>query len=308
MGLFFLLAGSYTPPAYRRHGTAGFVRERLLRLAVPLLFYFLILSPLTVALAQTAKELSFGRVFLWLWKNGKFEPGPLWFVEALLIFSAAWLVWRLTRKAGAGVNIPFPSNKVLFAAAIVTGAVAFLLRLMWPVGVNVAFLQLGYFASYIVLFAAGCMGAEQNWLERIPQSQKKRWLRIAWVAFPVFPIVALLGNKVSWLHGAAEGGFNVQALVYAFWEPFVAWGVILGLLTLFQRRFASLNGVWARLARRAYLIYIIHPPVLVGVALVWRDVAAPAIFKFIVTGSLACALCYVIAGLALRVPVVARIV
>jgi peptidoglycan/LPS O-acetylase OafA/YrhL len=82
----------------------------------------------------------------------------------------------------------------------------------------------------------------------------------------------------------------------------------MGLLILFQRRFAGLTGVWARLARRAYLIYIIHPPVLVGVALVWRDVAAPALVKFLVTGSLACALCYAIAGLALRIPGIARIV
>jgi peptidoglycan/LPS O-acetylase OafA/YrhL len=121
-------------------------------------------------------------------------------------------------------------------------------------------------------------------------------------------VLALFGRSVSWLHGPAEGGLNVQALVYAFWEQFVAWGVILGLLTLFQRRFASLTGFWRRLARRAYPIYIIHPPVLVSVALAWRDVAAPALVKFLVTGSLACALCYGIAGLALRIPVVARIV
>lgn len=308
MGLFFLLAGYYTPPAHRRHGTAGFVKERLLRLGIPLLFYFLILHPLTVALALTARELSFGRVFVWLWKNGKFEPGPLWFAEALLIFTAAWLLWRAMRKPDAAVKAPFPSNMVLFAAAVATGIAAFLLRLKWPVGVNVAFLQLGYFASYIVLFAAGCAAAEQKWLERIPEPSKKRWVRIAWLAFPVFPVVAFLGRKVLLLQGPAEGGLNLQALVYAFWEPFVAWGVILGLLTLFQRRFASLTGVWAKLARRAYPIYIIHPPVLVGVALVWSHVAAPALFKFIVTGSLACALCYAIAGLALRIPIVARIV
>ena len=88
----------------------------------------------------------------------------------------------------------------------------------------------------------------------------------------------------------------------------MAWGVILGLLTLFQRRFDQLSGVWRRLARRAFLIYIIHPPVLVAVALTWRAVAAPALFKFLVTGSLACALCYVIAGVLLRIPFVARIV
>jgi hypothetical protein len=308
MGLFFLLAGYYTPPAPQRHGAAGFVRERLLRLGIPLAFYFLILHPVTAALALTAKDLSFARVLAWFWRNGKFEPGPLWFVEALLIFTAVWLLWRGTRKPETTAKIAFPSDRVLLAAALVTGAGAFLLRLIWPVGENVAFLQLGYFASYIVLFAAGCAGAEQRWLERIPESRKRRWVRIAWLAFPVLPVVALLARAVPWLHGPPEGGLNVQALVYAFWEPFVAWGFILGLLTFFQRRFAQLSGVWPMLARRAFLIFIIHPPVVVGVALAWRDVAAPALVKFLVTGSLACVLCYVIAGLALRIPGVARIV
>jgi surface polysaccharide O-acyltransferase-like enzyme len=309
MGLFFLLAGYYTPPALQRHGTVGFVRERLLRLGIPLVFYFFILHPVTVALAYTPKgPPSFVRVLLFLWGNGKFEPGPLWFAEALLIFTAVWLLWRWLRKPETTAKVAFPSDIVLLAAAFLTGAVAFLLRLVWPVGVNVAFLQLGFFASYIVLFAAGCAAADQRWLERIPENLKRRWVRIAWLAFPVFPVLALVASRVPWLQGPAEGGLNVQALVYAFWEPFVAWGVILGLLTLFQRRFASLTGGWTSLARRAFLIYIIHPPVVVGVALAWRDLAAPALVKFLVTGSLACALCYVLAGLILRIPGVARIV
>jgi hypothetical protein len=308
MGLFFLLAGYYTPPAYRRHGTVGFVRERLLRLGIPLVFYFLILHPVTVALAQTANGRPFLRVFEYLWSHGMLEPGPLWFAEALLIFAGVWLLWRGWRGTAAAANIPFPSDTVLLVAALVTGIAAFLLRLVWPVGVNVGFLQLGYFASYIVLFAAGCAGAEQRWLEQIPESLKSRWVRIAWAAFPIFPLVALFGSQVPWLHGRAEGGLNLQALVYAFWEPFVAWGFILGLLCFFQRQFAQLSGVWPTLARRAFLIYIIHPPVVVGVALAWRDVAVPALVKFLVTGSLACALCYLIAGLALRIPGVARIV
>jgi surface polysaccharide O-acyltransferase-like enzyme len=308
MGLFFLLAGYYTPPALRRHGAAGFIRERLVRLGIPLLFYSLVLHPLALALALTAKDRSFVDTLLLLWRHGRFDPGPLWFAEALLIFTGVWLAWRMTRTSDAATEIPFPSNRVLLAAALGTGIAAFLIRLVFPVGVNVAFLQLCYFASYVALFAAGCAGAEAKWFERIPETQKKRWVRIAWAAFPVFPIVALFANAVSWLHGPAEGGLNLQALTYAFWEPFVAWGFIMGLLTFFQRRFAVLHGIWPSLARRAFLIYIIHPPILVGVALAWRDVAAPALVKFAVTGSLACALCYLVAGLVLRIPAVARIV
>ncbi|HTC97159.1 MAG TPA: acyltransferase family protein, partial [Bradyrhizobium sp.] len=63
MGLFFLLAGYFTPPAYDRHGTGGFIRERVIRLGIPLLVYFLLLHPLTDALAQIAKGRSFVTAF-----------------------------------------------------------------------------------------------------------------------------------------------------------------------------------------------------------------------------------------------------
>jgi peptidoglycan/LPS O-acetylase OafA/YrhL len=309
MGLFFLLAGYYTPSAFRRHGVAGFIGERLLRLGIPILVYLLVLHPITVALAQTASGRAFLRVFEFLWSHGKFEPGPLWFTEALLIFTAVWLLLRpASRNSALPGSVRFPSDTVLLAAALVTGIAAFLLRLVWPVGVNVAFLQLGYFASYMVLFVAGCVGADRKWLEQIPEHTRKIWVRVAWLAFPIFPLVAVLGGKISWLSGKAEGGWNFQALTYAFWEPLVAWGVIIGLLCYFQRRFSRLSGVWPTLARRAYLIYIVHPPILVGVALAWRDVAAPALVKFLLTGSVACALCYIVAGLVLRIPGASRIV
>ncbi|HUB48872.1 MAG TPA: acyltransferase [Acetobacteraceae bacterium] len=308
MGLFFLLAGYYTQPAWHRHGTAGFIQGRLARLGIPIAVYALLLSPLTVALAATARGRPFMRVFAYRWSHGAFEPGPLWFTEALLIFSAAWLLLRSFHRTAPVRLHPFPSNMALLVAALLSGATAFVLRLAWPVGVNVAFLQLGYFASYVVLFSAGCLAADARLLENIPPRQAIRWRRIAWIVLPLFPVVAILGSWIGWLGGRAEGGWNLQALAYAFWEPFVAWGFILGLLVWFQRRFAVLRGVWRPLARRAYLIYIIHPPIVVATALAWRAVAAPALLKFAVTGSIACTLCYLAAGGLLRVPGVARIV
>jgi len=309
MGLFFLLSGYFTPPAFDRHGAAGFVRERVIRLGIPLLVYFLLLYPLTEALAQTAKGRSFISVFVYQWMHARFEPGPLWFAEALLIFAAVWLVWRLLRKsAPAADRTLFPSNAALLGAVLLTGLAAFLLRLVWPVGVNVGFLQLGYFASYIALFAAGCAAASGKWLERIPAPSKRLWLKVAWIACPILPLAGLVDLRFHVFPGPSEGGLNPQAVLYAFWEPFVALGFILGLLAFFQRHFAVLNRFWASLARRAFLIYIIHPPFLVGVAIAWRDVAAPALLKFLLTGSVACALCYLVAGVLLRVPAIARIV
>jgi surface polysaccharide O-acyltransferase-like enzyme len=309
MGLFFLLAGYFTPGAMARHGLARFARERLVRLGLPLLVYALLIGPATIALVQTAKGRPFGRVLLYLWNHHDVDPGPLWFAWALLIFTAVFLGRRVVRaKSGRMADRPFPSNGVLLVAALATGALAFLLRLVWPVGVNVYALQLGYFASYAVLFAGGCVAAESRWLEMIPPDRARLWLRVAWIALPLFPVIELAAPHVSILSGRAEGGLNLQALAYAFWEPFVAWGIILGLLRAYQRRFSVLGGVGAAFARRAFAIYVIHPPILVSVSLAWRSVAVPALAKFVVTGLVSCILCYIIAGLLLRIRVVAHVI
>jgi surface polysaccharide O-acyltransferase-like enzyme len=309
MGLFFLIAGYLTPGAVDRHGVTAFVRERMLRLGLPLLVFGVLIGPATIAMVQAVtRDRGFFDVLLQRWRSGAFEAGPPWFCEALLILAAAYLAVRLV-FGRSSVRLPFPSNRALLIAAIGTGAAAFLLRLKWPVGTNVLALQLGYFASYVVLFTAGCLGAQAKWLENPPPAQVKLWRRIAWVTLPVLALLAVASPflPVS-LKGAPEGGWTLPAVVYAFWEPFIAWGIILALLALFQRRFETLSPFWQKLSRRAYLIFIIHPPFVVAVALAWRHVAAPALLKFAISGLIACVLCYLAAGLLLRVPGMRRVV
>jgi peptidoglycan/LPS O-acetylase OafA/YrhL len=306
MGLFFLLAGYFTPGAIARHGPAAFARERLIRLGLPLLTFWIIIGPATIALAHTADGAPFLPTLLHLWRTHRFEVGPLWFAEALLIFAAAALAWRaLTRRAPP--PHPFPSTLQLALAALFTGAAAFALRLLWPVGVSVAGLQLGFFASYIVLFAAGYAGASSRWLSAVPPRQARLCAIVAWCAGPILPALFLLAPHIPALSGNFAGGWNLPALVYAFWEPLVAWGIILALLRGFTRRFRTLGPIWTHLTRRAYAIYVIHPPVLVTISLAWRTVAAPHLLKFAVTGTATCAACYLIAGLLLQIPPLRRV-
>jgi hypothetical protein len=202
----------------------------------------------------------------------------------------------------------FPSNFVLAATLLLTGAAAFALRLLWPVGVQTFGLQLGYFASYIVLFVAGCCGASGHWLNAVPANQRRLWLILSCVAVPVLPVADALASRIAVLQGNVTGGWNAPAAVYAFWEPLVAWGFILGLLHTFTRRFSRLGPRWTALVRRAYTIFIIHPPVLVAIALAWREVSAPHLVKFAITGTATCVVCFWIAGQLLRVPVIRRVV
>jgi len=157
MGLFFLLAGYLMPGAVERHGTGRYAVDRFKRLGLPLLFFGWILGPMTIAMAQTSRSHGFADNLVKLLRDGTFENGPLWFAQALLIFTCAGMLWlKLTprlraQRPGERGAAPWPSNAVLLGAAIVTGAAALALRMFWPVGVNVWGLQLGYFASYVVL-------------------------------------------------------------------------------------------------------------------------------------------------------------
>ncbi|HKN30004.1 MAG TPA: acyltransferase [Roseiarcus sp.] len=278
MGLFFLIAGSLTPGAIARHGAQEFLRERLLRLGAPLLVFILTLGPITVALAETANGHAFLATLGWLASHRAIIPGPMWFVEALLIFSAAYVALR----AAVGPERlekarPFPSNAVLAMSALGTGAAAFLLRFRWPVGAEFLALQFGFFASYVVLFLAGCIGAKGHWLKNVPANPLITWRRVSLYAalgFPVGLVVAAHASNAA--QASSSGGWSVAAAFYAFWEPLFAWGVILSLLVFFQRRFVALGPAWQKLARRAYLIYIIHPPILVGVSLAMRALGAGA--------------------------------
>jgi len=195
----------------------------------------------------------------------------------------------------------FPAHWQLLSAAILTGAIAAVLRIWWPVGVNVWGLQLAYFASYVVLFVAGCAMAQQQWLERIPDSHLRPWLVISLISLPVLPAMYFLSKKTGW-----PGGHTLE-LAYAFWEPLVAWGIILFLLRGFLQHLHQPGRIWRALSRRAYTIFVIHPPVLVGVALIWRHTDMNALLKTLVTGSISCALCFIVAGWLLQVPLLKRI-
>lgn len=314
MGLFFLLAGRFTPPALARKGAVRFLADRALRLGLPWAAFVLVLGPLTVALVHAAEGRPVADTLHALLAARAVIAGPLWFAQALAGFALAALAWQALRGAARAwppADAPWPSQRALVLAALGTGAVAFALRLVWPVGDEVAGLQLGYFASYALLFAAGCAAARPDWLAAPPAATVRRWRVVARWALPVLPLLALAADRVpalaGLLAGRFEGGFGLPALAYAFWEPLVAWGVILALLVRFQRRHAVMGPRWRRLARRAFAIYVIHPPVLVAVALAWATVPAPALLKVLATGSVACVLCYGLAGVLLRLPGVARV-
>ncbi len=315
MGLFFFLAGYFTPRSLERKGYAWFIGDRFLRLGLPLLAFIVILGPVTAAVVTASQGRGFWPTIVWIWRHQEIITGPLWFAQALLIFSLLYCIWRAAlRKPLAGAERtlrPVPARRWWVGSAIVVGAAALAIRQFVPVGKNVFGLQLGYFSSYIFLFAVGIAAWRHDWLRRLAWKNVRPWVIALGIAWPGLPVAIFIAVAVS-RHGAPavnfSGGFSWAAIFYAFWDPFVAWGLIAGWLLLFREHLNRPSAFWAWLNRRAYAVYILHPLLVVGLALLLRPWQAPALVKFAALGSLACIASWLVADPFVRLPGVQRVV
>ena len=314
MGFFFLLAGYFTPASLERKGYAQFIGDRFTRLGLPLLVFGFVLGPLTAAIVNAAEGRGFWSAIVWLWNhNSLFINGPLWFAQALLIFSLGYCAWRATlgpslNRAGRSPK-PVPTFLWWLLCAAGVGTAALAIRQLVPSGVNIIGLQLGYFSSYTFLFALGIAAWKYDWLRQLQWKQVRPWIIALALAWPCLPIGIAYANK---MYGPGKasfgGGLTWPAILYAFWEPFVAWGLIAAWLLFARARMNQPSHFWSWLNRRAYAVYILHPPVLVAASLLLHHWVAPALLKFCVTGILACVATWLVADPFVRIPGVRRVV
>jgi len=313
MGLFFLLAGYFTPSSLERKGYARFIGDRCLRLGLPLLAFGVILGPLTAGMVNYAKGDGFWACIVWLWQHKQFINGPMWFTQALLIFSLVYCAWRAVLGASLAqterIPRPIPAYRWWLVSAIGVGVAALAIRQFVPTGENVIGLQLGYFASYTFLFATGIAAWRYDWLRQLTWKNAWPWIWALLIAWPAMPVGIVVAHAIN---GPGKsnfgGGLSWTAILYALWEPFVAWGLIAAWLLVFRERLNRPSVVWEWLGRRAYAVYIIHPAVLVGVSLLLRGWVAPALVKWGVVGPLACIGCWLVADPLVRLPGVRRVI
>jgi hypothetical protein len=166
------VASTLVPTGYDRKGFLRFVADRAVRLGVPSLAFMLVLNPLIglIRRAGAGEGLDWAMFFAGYRDfvlSGRFleASGPLWFAVALLVFSILYAAVRLAADVVRGPASKRPASpRVITGRAISIGAVclitiidlvAFLLRLVQPLGTSVVNMQLGYFSSYVVLFVAG---------------------------------------------------------------------------------------------------------------------------------------------------------
>jgi glucan biosynthesis protein C len=317
MGFFLLIAAYFVPGSYDRKGAGQFLKDRLIRLGIPLIVYSWIISPLTwmvITYVTKGYLMPLSDYFPGAKFEGIIGAGPLWFVEALLIFTVVYVAWRKMFRPVAPVppvqfDSRFPGSKVIALFAVLMGLATFVVRLWLPVDWKISLLnlQIPFFVQYIALFVVGLIAYRRNWLTNLSDSTGKRWLAIAIVLVLLFVPMALAGGALETGDGPFKGGWHWQAMAYALWESFVCVGMCIGLTYLFRRHWNQQGCVAKFLSPNAYTAYIIHAPVITFTALALRNVEVYPLLKFGLAAVIALPLCFLLSNLIRKLPYTDRV-
>jgi glucans biosynthesis protein C len=307
MGAFFLISALFVPGSYDRKGARRFLGERLLRLGVPLLLWLLVLRPLATvgryveardAAAQYGAELPYWQFFLL-----SVNPGPMWFVEVLFVFSALYVLWRsLTgedRRASASTPAAgrAPGAVAIIGFTVGLALVTYLWRIVVPMGVSLVGLPTpAYLPQYAALFVVGLFATRRRWLEGLSRTAGR--VGFATAAVSAVALLLVVGSAEE----AILGHGTVPSLIAATCESALAVGVVLGLLVLFRERLDRQGRRLRFLSTHAYTVYVIHPVVLVALGYALSGVQATAVAKFALLAVLGVPLCWVVAFLVRALP------
>jgi hypothetical protein len=292
MGLFFFLAGAFTPASVARKGAGRFLADRWLRLGIPFAAFVLLVNPAVQWWVDGGSAADTWRDQL----GGDLDSGPLWFVGVLLVFSTA--AAPFVRPAPPGEL----RGRVLVLTAIAVFVVSFVLRLRWEIDSSQVFAaHLWQWGQCLGLFLLGIDAGRRGWFDRIPQELRRRCI-------PIGIGTALLVGVLIGLEGDIDvfaGGWGWQAVAAPLTEGIICVCAAVVLTDVLRGR---LRGPLSReLARSAYGAFILQAPVLVGLALLLQDSSLPALGRLAIVAPVGIALSFAAAALLRRVPGVARI-
>jgi glucan biosynthesis protein C len=299
MGLLFFLSGYLTPPSFARKGSKQFLRDRLIRLGIPIVIFTVFVSPVVNYAVASINGYS-GSFLVFIQTYLPFGLGPLWFVLALLMFDGGYALWRLF-FAKPWTAYSFPTKRIIVGIGLLIGVITFAVRVFFPEGWAVPLIdfQLAFFPQYIAFFIFGLIAYRSNWILSIPKGNGQYWGTVA----SLLTLVSLGIFLASILTGASFlGGLTWQTAAYALWEQVFAIAVSIWLVIWFREKFNTQNRFLRFLSYSSYGAYIIQTPVLVFLALSLQSIQLPLLLKFFIVSPVAVSLCFLLAYLIKKAP------
>jgi surface polysaccharide O-acyltransferase-like enzyme len=309
MSVFFLLAGYFTPLSLDKKGAASFIKDRLIRLGIPLLIFTTIILNINEYLYSVYY---LKRPFSPIWT---YSPAHLWFLQALLIFAVVYVVYRYfavkitSQKLFQVYQDRFPPNTALVLSIIILTILTFLVRLKFPVGDWTFSLQLANFIHYIFAFYVGILAQRGDWFNRLTKRQARGWGIVSLIVIPLILVLMVVGGLLENEANIVKffGGMHWQAFGYILWETVLFIGITVFLLYFFRERFSKAGPLLQSMAGNIYTVYIIHLTLLWGMNIIFLSVDIPTILKFFIVSLITIPLSFALSSLIRKIPYAKRV-
>jgi peptidoglycan/LPS O-acetylase OafA/YrhL len=296
MAAFFLIAGYFAHMLLERHGTWGFVKNRLMRIAAPLSIFW---TPVLMGIIAC---------LLWaVWiKNGhSFPPGPppppitvetfplthLWFLWVLLIFYATLLIGRFLLGAlDRGGRLAAGADKAMrllvtpWGLPLVAAPLALVLYLKadWFMWFGVPTPDTGLVPNLAATVAFGIAFLLGYLLRRNSDVLLGRIAR----HWALYTLLALgLGIASLILAGGPVPNLlvpPVRSLLNASVYALAVYSATFAALALALRFLSGMRPIFRYLADASYWVYLLHLPVVMALQVLVHDLAWPWPAKLIV--------------------------
>lgn len=312
MGLFFFISAYFVPGSYNRKGPRKFLKDRLIRLGIPLFLYTIFVEPILayILYIQPNSLIPFPEFYLSFFQSWERfveflgENGPMWFLMALLIFDICYILWRqiYRRNIKDVIITKLPKNFHLSIITLLMAIFTFFLRLFFPIngGDNILNIQLCFIVQYIIMLILGVIAYNREWFKNMPYSQGTLWLIVVVISSIALIPVIILGGAFTGNLSKFLGGLNWQAFAYSLWESFYCMGMCIGLVILFRERCNAQGNITKTVSQNAYTIYIIHAPILVSITMLFAVILIPALLKLVIVFPLVLLISFLISHFILR--------
>lgn len=311
MSSFFLISAYFSAATFDNKGAWRFARGRLIRLGIPLLVYYYVLS-----LVMRYMILSFrGRMeidFLTFFSNRFLdygEPGPLWFTMTLLIFEGVYLVFR---KVSARFDLKprsyaFPRDRAILLFILGIGLFTFIFRQQFPLTVHVFHMRLAFYPLYVCMFTFGIIAYRSGWFTSLTTHQANRWFYISIATFLIAPAVMIVNEILGYDTYKFWEGFTWQCYVYSAWEPFLCVGINMKLIVLFRDRFNFATAFTKNMAKSSYTAYISHAFFIVIATYLFTFFSLGRLPEILLMWPVAVVSCFLFADIVRRAPLLNKV-
>jgi glucans biosynthesis protein C len=303
LGLYFFISGYFIPSSYDRKGIARFWKDRLLRLAVPMLLFTFVLSRgvwyvvgVTEGWITESFWSFFGRTFI-----SSADEGPTWFLFALLMFSAGYTLWRLatrTTNMEWTRHLKTPGKKEILGFGVLVAVLMFVVGLKSPINnsweaLGIFTLMIIFFVQYILFFIAGILAKRNDWLSKLEGKDLRFWAWLTLGLLVTVPVMMMVGGADGEIDRFL-GGPYWQSAAFMLWIGWFSVSISMTLI-LWLRDRKQPGRVMTFAGPNSYAVFLIHPLILVPVSIAFSFVPLFPLLKFAIVLPLVIVLCFIVA-------------